>query len=211
MNNPHTVPVPRMESPRLPGEWAVRRRTAACRIPADDPAADTYDPAVTGLRTGKESAADIRQVMLTAGIAAYRLDAAGNVLTERLVTSYTENTDGGRDTSYLDIQVPETADAARTYISAGAEKRYRTWKPAGTEENFGSGAKVMTAGIFRSFLCGLYQAVFIKEKRWCQDFDSYRKSVITRVKSGSKTWLEYSRRPNLTGRFCAGAGLPQFR
>jgi phage tail sheath gpL-like len=155
--------------------------------------------------------ADTRQIMLTAGIATYRLDATGNVLIERLVTSYTENTDGGRDTSYLDIQVPETVDAVRTYINAEAKKRYKTWKLASTEENFGSGAKVMTAGIFRSFLCELYQAIFIKDKRWCQDFDGYKNSLIVEVKKGSKTWLEYSHQPNLIGQFYIGAGLLQFK
>ena len=211
VNNPHIVLVPRMENPRFPGEWAARWCAIACRILADDPAANTYDLTVSGLASDKEIDADTRQIMLMAGIATYRLDAAGTVLIERLVTSYTENTDGGRDTSYLDIQVPETVDAVRTYINAEAKKRYKTWKLAGTEENFGSGAKVMTAGIFRSFLCELYQAIFIKEKRWCQDFDGYKNSLIVEIKSGSKTWLEYSHQPNLIGQFYIGAGLLQFK
>jgi phage tail sheath gpL-like len=211
VNNPHIVLVPRRENPQLPGEWAARWCAIACRILAGDPAANTYDRTVTGLSSDREIDADTRQVMLMAGIAAYRLDTTGNVLIERLVTSYTENTDGGRDTSYLDIQVPETVDAVRTYVNAEAKKRYKTWKPAGTEENFGSGAKVMTAGIFRSFLCELYQAIFIQEKRWRQDFDGYKNYFIVEVKSGSKIWLEYSHRPNLIGRFYIGAGLPQFK
>ncbi|MDR1250188.1 MAG: phage tail sheath protein [Treponema sp.] len=211
VNNPHIVLVPRMKNPQLPGEWAARWCAIACRILADDPAANTYDLTVTGLSSGMEIDADARQNMLTAGIATYRLDATGNVLIERLATSYTENTDGGRDTSYLDIQVPETVDAVRTYINAEAKKRYKTWKLASTEENFGSGAKVMTAGIFRSFLCELYQALFIKEKRWCQDFDGYKNSLVVEVKSGSKTWLEYSHQPNLIGQFYIGAGLLQFK
>jgi phage tail sheath gpL-like len=211
VNNPHIVLVPRLENPQLPGEWAARWCGITSRILADDPAANTYDLTVTGLASKQEVDADTRQILLTAGIATYRLDTTGNVLIERLVTSYTENTDGGRDTSYLDIQVPETVDALRMYINAEAKKRYKTWKLASTEENFGSGAKVMTAGIFRSFLCELYQAIFIKEKRWCQDFDGYKNSLFVEVKSGSKTWLEYSHQPNLIGQFYIGAGLLQFK
>jgi phage tail sheath gpL-like len=211
VNNPHIVLVPRLTSPQLPGEWAARWCAVACRVLADDPAANTYDLAVPGLISGGELDADTRQVLLMAGVATCRLDTTGNALIERLVTSYTENTDGGRDTSYLDIQVPETVDAVRTYINAEAGKRYRTWKLAGTEENFGSGAKVMTAGIFRSFLCELYQDVFIKDKRWCQDFDGYKNSLVVEVKAGSKTWLEYRHRPNLIGQFYIGAGLLQFK
>ena len=211
VNNPHVVLVPRMENPQLPGEWAVRWCASACRILADDPAANTYDLAVPGLASKLECDPDTRQKLLMAGVATFRTDSPGNVLIERLVTGYTENTDGGRDTSFLDVQVTETVDAVRTHINAEAKKRYRTWKLAGTDEKFGPGAKVMTAAIFRTFLCELYQEIFIKRKRWCQDFDGYKSSLIVEVKKGSKTWLEYGHSPNLIGQFCVGAGLLQFK
>ena len=205
-NSPHIILVPRGKNPELPCVWA-----AACRILADDPAANTYDTKVTGLIGGMDFSFWDRQKLLEAGIATYRLDTTGNVLIERLVTSYTENTDGGRDTSYLDVQVTETVDAVRTYINAEAKKKYKDWKLASTEENFGSAAKVMTPGVFRSFLAMLYSEVFIKEKQWCQDFENYKRSIIVEVKAGSKTRLEYLHQPNLIGQFYIGAGLLQFK
>jgi phage tail sheath gpL-like len=211
VNSPHIVLVPRGNNPELPCVWAAAWCAAACRILADDPAANTYDTKIAGLIGGTEFNAEARQKLLEAGIATYRLDSSGNVLIERLVTSYTENTDGGRDTSYLDVQVTETVDAVRTYINAEAKKKFKTWKLASTEENFGSGARVMTAGVFRSFLAELYQEVFIKEKQWCQDFDGYKKSILVEIKAGSKTRLEYSHEPNLIGQFYIGAGLLQFK
>jgi phage tail sheath gpL-like len=211
VNSPHIVLVPRSENPGLPCEWAAAWCAAACRVLADDPAANTYDTKIAGLAGGVEFTADERQKMLEAGIATYRMDTAGNVLIERLVTSYTEDAYGGRDTSYLDVQVTETVDAVRTYINAEARKRFRTRKPAGTCENFGAGAEVMTAGVFRSFLAELYGEVFIKEKQWRQDFDGYAKSIAVEVKAGSKTRLEYSHRPNLIGQFHIGAGPLQFK
>ena len=211
VNSPHIVLIPCSDNPDLPCVWAAAWCAAACRILADDPAANTYDIKVSGLLGGVEFNAQERQKMLEAGIATYRLDTTGNVLIERLVTSYTENTDGGRDTSYLDIQVVETVDAVRTYINAEAKKRFKDWKLASTSENFGSGAKVMTSAVFRSFLAGLYSDVFVKEKQWCQDFDNYKKSIIVEVKAGSKTRLEYGHQPNLIGQFYIGAGLLQFK
>jgi phage tail sheath gpL-like len=211
VNSPHIILIPRSGNPEPPCVWAAAWCAAACRVLADDPAANTYDTKITGLIGGVEFSADDRQKLLEAGIATYRLDTTGNVLIERLVTSYTENSDGGRDTSYLDVQVTETVDAIRTYINAEAKKKFKTWKLASTEENFGSGAKVMTAGVFRSFLAELYGEVFIKEKQWCQDFDNYKKSVFVEVKAGSKTRLEYLHQPNLIGQFYIGAGLLQFK
>ena len=211
VNNPHIVLVPRGENPQLPAEWSARWCAAASRILADDPAANTYDLAVPGLHSKLEIEFYTRQSLLMAGVATFRTDATGDVLIERLVTTYTENTDGGRDTSYLDVQVTETVDAIRTSINATAKKRYKTWKLASTKENFGSGAKVMTVGIFRSFLCELYQEIFIKQNRWCQDFDGYKNSLLIEVRKGSKTWLEYSHQPNLIGQFLIGSGLTQFK
>jgi len=211
VNSPHIILIPRGKNPELPCVWAAAWCAIVCRILADDPAANTYDTKITGLIGGVEFNADERQKLLDAGIATYRLDTTGNVLIERLVTSYTENTDGGRDTSYLDVQVTETVDAVRTYINAEAKKRFKTWKLASTEENFGSGSRVMTAGVFLSFLAELYQEVFIKEKQWCQDFDGYKKSILVEIKAGSKTRLEYSHQPNLIGQFYIGAGLTQFK
>jgi len=211
VNSPHIILLPRGKNPDLPCVWAAAWCAAACRILADDPAANTCDTKIAGLIGAEDIPFWDRQKLLEAGIATYRLDSSGSVLVERLVTSYTENTDGGRDTSYLDVQVTETVDAVRTYINQEARKRFKTWKLASTEENFGSGSKVMTTGVFRSFLAELYSEVFIKEKQWCQDFDNYKKSILVEVKKGSKTRLEYLHQPNLIGQFYIGAGLLQFK
>lgn len=211
INSPHICLIPRGEDTALPCVWASRFAAAACRILADDPSANTYDVKVKGLAPEKEYGFDTRQRLLESGVATWRLDPMGQVLIERLVTSYTENSDGGRDTSYLDIQVVETVDAVRTYINAEAKKRFKSWKLASTDENFGAGAKVMTPGIWRSFLADLYQTVFIGEKNWCQDFEGYKSSIHVEVKAGSKTRLEYIHQPVLIGQFLVGAGLNQFK
>ena len=51
---------------------------------------------VKGLAPEKEYGFDTRQRLLESGVATWRLDPMGEVLIERLVTSYTENSDGGR-------------------------------------------------------------------------------------------------------------------
>ncbi len=211
INSPHICLIPRGDDPVLPCEWTARFAATACRILADDPSANTYDTKIPGLYAQSGEDFFNRQKLLEAGISTYRLDPTGAVLIERLVTSYTENTDGGRDTSYLDIQVVETVDAVRTYINAEAKKRFKNWKLASTDENFGAGAKVMTTGIWRSFLASLYQTVFIQEKNWCQDFETYKDSILVYVKTDSKTRLEYRHSPVLIGQFLIGAGLNQFK
>ena len=208
INCPHIVLVPRGKSVQHPAVWSAAWCAVLARRLADDPAANTTDIALDDLEADE---LDDRQAMLAAGICTYRLDSTGTVLVERAVTSYTENSDGARDTSYLDIQVVETVSAIRTKINQEARKRFKTWKLAKTEENFGAGSKVMTPGVWRSFLAELYQSYFIEGVQWCQDFESYKDSIIVEVKADSKTRLEYRHRPVLIGQFYIGAGLNQFQ
>ena len=209
INCPHIVSVPRGNAVQHPCVWAAAWCAVLSRRLSDDPAANTTDIEIDDL-TVDEFSFDDRQSLLAAGISTYRLDSTGTVLVERVVTSYTENSDGARDTSYLDIQVVETVSAIRTKINQEARKRFKTWKLAKTEENFGAGSKVMTPGVWRSFLAELYQSYFIQEVQWCQGFESYKDSIIVEVKSDSKTRLEYRHRPVLIGQFYIGAGLNQF-
>lgn len=211
INSEHIVLIPRMKNIQHPCEWSARFAATACRLLADDPAVNTSDVEVTGLKAEEEMDFDTRQALLESGIATWRLDPIGKILIERLVTSYTENSDGERDTSYLDIQVVETVDAVRTYINSEARKRFKTWKLAKKEENFGSGAKVMSPGVWNSFLVDLYQNVFMTQKQWCQDFDSYKSSIKIEIKAGSKTRLDYVHEPVLIGQFYQAAGINRFK
>ena len=210
VNCPHIVLVPRGKSVQAPCVWASAWCAKVSRRLSDDPASNTTDIEINDL-LADEFNFDDRQALLLNGISTYKVDGSGTLLVERVVTSYTENSDGARDTSYLDIQVVETVSAIRTKINQEARKRFKTWKLARTEENFGAGSKVMTPGVWRSFLAELYQSFFIKEAQWCQDFESYKNSIIVEVKAESKTRLEYRHRPVLIGQFYVGAGLNQFQ
>ena len=123
---------------------------------------------------------------------------------------YTEDKDGNRDTAYLDIQIPETIDAIREFIRTKCAKEYAEYKLAKTNENFGTGSKVMTPSIFRSFLLETYQQDFILDKQWCQDFSTYKETLIVTASTvQDKTRIDYRHRPQLIGQFLIGAGVLQ--
>lgn len=210
VNSPHIVIVPRGSNPQDPASWIARFAAPAIRKLADDPAANTQGTECSDLVATVEFDSDTRQKLLEAGVATWRADSTGSVVIERLVTSYTEDSAGNPDTSYLDVQVVETVDAIRTAINAAAAKRFKTWKLASTEENFGSGSRVMSPGVWKTFLVDMYQQVFIQEKQWCQDLESYKKSLVVEIATGSKTRLNYQHRPVLIGQFLVAAGLNQF-
>lgn len=217
INSPHIcfIPIIKTENSINTNELWITFLTKIAAVAVteliNDPSSNTLGLEVSGISTNRSLSFEERQTLLIGGIATYNTDAQGNVLIERLVTSYTTNSEGARDTSYLDIQVVETIDAIRTYINNEAKTRFKGWKLSNTNEDFGAGAKVMNAEVWTSFLCELYQSVFMNEKAWTQDFQSYKESITAQVKSGTKTWLEYVHKPILIGQFYIGAGLNQFK
>lgn len=211
INSPHICFIPVLNTDELPLLFLSKIAAVAITELIKDPAANTLGIEVSSISANKELTFDERQSLLFGGVATYTLDNQGNVLIERLVTSYTTNSEGERDTSYLDIQVVETVDAIRTYINSEAKRRFKGWKLSSTSENFGVGAKVMNADVWKSFLCEIYKSVFMEKKQWAQDFNSYKDSLSAQVKTGSKTWLEYTHQPVLIGQFYIGAGLNQFK
>ena len=211
INSPHIVVIPVLNTSELPIIFLTRISATAITSLISDPAANTWGVEVSGISANKSLSFDERQALLKGGVATYTINSSGSVLIERLVTSYTTNAEGERDTSYLDVQVVETVDAIRTYINTEAKRQFKGWKLSSTTENFGAGAKVMNAEVWISFLCDIYKSVFIEEKRWAQDFSSYKDSITAQVKTGTKTWLEYTHQPNLIGQFYIGTGLNQFK
>ncbi len=163
-----------------------------------------------GLIATDQHDAETRQRLLEAGVSTWNVSPDGTVLIERLATGYTVDSEGDRDTSYLDVQIVEVVSAIRSYRNNLAATRFRDWKLAGTSESFGAGSKVMTADVWRTFLIEVYHQVFILEKQWCQDLETYKKSIQVQVKTGSKTRLDFIDRPVLIGQFYIGAGLMQF-
>lgn len=210
-NSPHVVILPHVNLECLPSSLLARIACVAIDALAKDPSSNTYGLTVPGLSETKMMNAKEREALLYAGVATWTLDAQNRVCIERLITSYKKNADGERDTSYLDIQVTETVDAIRTSINTEAKKRFTGWKLASTEENFGSGSKIMSAGVWKAFLADMYKTVFMTEKGWTQDFESYKTSLFAEVKKGSKTRLVYKHSPVLIGQFYQAIGLNQFK
>lgn len=224
INSPHIAVVPivkgeivkgeqeSLNTSYLPSVFLTRIAATAIDSLIKDPSSNTLGLEVAGISADKPLSFEERQSLLLGGVSTYTLDTAGNISIERLVVSYTTNSEGERDTSYLDIQTVETIDAIRNYINTEAKRRFKGWKlSSDSSETFGAGAKVMTVEVWKSFLCEIYKQVFVEEKQWAQDFNSYKDSLTAQIKTGSKTRLEYSHKPNLIGQFYIGAGLNQFK
>ena len=179
---------------------------------SNDPSQPLNGLKLTGLETPKESFAfEVRGNLLFKGISTFKTAVDGSVYLERPITLYTLDADGNADSSYLDIQVPETLDAMRGERNALIQKRFKGYKLSKDGATFAPGTKVMTPIAFKAFLLDLYKRVFMEERAFVEDYDHYKESLIVEVGASDKSRLDFQEEPTLIGRFYVAAGLTSFK
>lgn len=93
-----------------------------------------------------------RDLLLRDGISTFLVDQGGNVLIERVVTSYQTNAFGIEDVSYLDLETKWTVDYMRFAFRARIGLRYPRHKLADDGTNFEEGQPIVTPSMIRSEL-----------------------------------------------------------
>ncbi|MFM9902137.1 MAG: phage tail sheath subtilisin-like domain-containing protein [Polaromonas sp.] len=93
-----------------------------------------------------------RNLLLRDGISTFTVDQGGNVLIERVVTTYQTNAYGIDDVSYLDLETKWTVDFMRFAFRARIAQRFPRHKLADNGTSFAPGQPVATPNIIRSEL-----------------------------------------------------------
>ncbi len=93
-----------------------------------------------------------RDLLLRDGISTFTVDQGGNVLIERVVTTYQVNAYGIDDVSYLDLETKWTVDYMRFAFRARIALRFPRHKLADDGTNFAPGQAIATPNIIKSEL-----------------------------------------------------------
>lgn len=93
-----------------------------------------------------------RELNLRDGISTFTVDQGGNVLIERVVTTYQTNASGIDDVSYLDLETKWTVDYMRFAFRARIALRFPRHKLADDGTSFAPGQAVVTPNIIRGEL-----------------------------------------------------------
>ena len=125
----------------------------------------------------------------------------GSVYVERVITNYTTTPEGKADSSYLDVQIPETLDAMRRLQNAEIRKRFAGAKLGPDTLSVEPGQNVLTPALLKGFLLGLYRNVFIGEKLWCVNPEQYKANLKTELSETDKNTIHWYDQPELIGRF----------
>ncbi len=93
-----------------------------------------------------------RDLLLRDGISTYTVDQGGNVLIERVITTYQTNAFGVDDVSYLDLETKWTVDYLRFAFRARIALRFPRHKLADDGTSFAPGQAIVTPNIIKGEL-----------------------------------------------------------
>ncbi len=152
-NSPHVSIMGYRNSPTPPWEWASVLGAVCIPALAIDPARPVQTLALPGLIAPVAASRftwSERDLLLRDGISTFRVDDGGNVLIERVVTTYQTSPAGAEDISYLDVETMKTLAFLRYDLRQMIALRYPRHKLADDGTNFARGQAVATPGLIRA-------------------------------------------------------------
>lgn len=209
-NSPHLCIMGCQQSPTLP--WVIAAVVGAVDAYEPDPARPRQTLTLTGVLASKEEdryTQEERNLHLHDGISTFKVDAGGNVLIERLITSYQTNAFGVEDISYLDVTTLRTLAYLRYTVRARIALRFPRHKLADDGTNFGPGQAIVTPSVIRAELIALF-------KEWelaglAEDIEQFKSELIVQRNSADPNRVDAIIPPDVVNQFRVLAASVQFR
>lgn len=154
-NSPHSTFIGAKNAPQAPYIWAAVFAAVVEFNGAIDPARPFQTLLLPGLLSPTETdrfSRTERNLLLQDGCSTFTVDQGGNVLIERVVTTYQTNAYGMEDVSFLDLESKWTADYMRFSFREAIASSYPRHKLADDGTNFAPGQAVATPKMIRSTL-----------------------------------------------------------
>lgn len=154
-NSPHSTFIGVKSSPTPAYQWAAVLASVCEFSGAIDPARPFQTLALPGVLPPAPADRFTRQerdLLLRDGISTFTVDQGGNVLIERVVTTYQVNAYAIDDVSYLDLETKWTVDYMRYAFRARIALRFPRHKLADDGTNFAPGQAIATPAVIKSEL-----------------------------------------------------------
>jgi phage tail sheath gpL-like len=149
-----------------------------------------------------------RDLLLRDGISTFTVDQGGNVLIERVVTTYQVNAYGIEDVSYLDLEKKWTADYIRFAVRAHIGLRFPRHKLADDGTNFDAGQPIATPNMIRGELIGLGRT--LERAGILEGFAQFVKDIIVVRSLADRDRVNCILPPDIVNQFRVFAASVQF-
>ena len=160
-------------------------------------------PAQADLFTRQE-----RDLLLRDGISTFTVDQGGNVLVERVVTTYQTNAAGIDDVSYLDLETKWTVDYMRWAFRVRIALRFPRHKLADDGTNFAPGQAVATPLMIRGELLDVARQMELAGI--LEGFDQFKGDLIVVRSISDRNRVNCILPPDVVNQFRVFAASVQF-
>ncbi|MES2034990.1 MAG: phage tail sheath subtilisin-like domain-containing protein [Pseudomonadota bacterium] len=150
-----------------------------------------------------------RNALLVDGISTFKVDQAGNVILEKLVSTYQVNTFGQPDNSYRDAETLFNSAFILRQLRTLATSKYGRVKLAKDGTRLQPGSDIVTPSIVRADLIAKYRE--LEDGGFCQQSDVFAKGLIVQINAQNANRLDVLFDPVLIARLDIFAVLNQFR
>lgn len=211
-NSPHLTFVGVNGSPISP--W-VRAAVIAAVCEASgsiDPARPFQTLPLPGLLPPVETARFTRlerDLLLRDGISTTVVDAGGNELIERVITTYQTNQYGVEDISYLDLEAKWTVDYIRYAVRARIALRYPRFKLANDGTQYGAGQAIVTPRVIRNELLSLFRELELAGL--VENFEQFKRDLLVVRSNQDPNRVNAVIPPDIINQFRVFAAAVQFR
>jgi phage tail sheath gpL-like len=198
-------------SPTHPSLWAAVYGAVSEYYGNIDPARPLQTLTLTGIlppaKTDQASFTD-RNLLLTDGISTTDVDAGGNVLIERAITTYKTNAQGLPDTSYLDVETLRTLAYVRFAIRARIAQKFPRMKLGDDGNNFSPGQAIVTPSTLRNEIIALFTE--LEEAALVENLGQFTSSILVVRDTNDRSRVNAMIPPELVGQFRVFAAQIQF-
>lgn len=158
---------------------------------------------LTIMGTGGPFTQQERNFLLLDNISTYKVDAGGNVIIDRLVTTYALSPAGAEDPSYLDLNTMLTIAYLRYDFRNYMLRKYPRHKLADDGTRFGRGQKVITPKIGKAEAIARFRVW--EELGLVENIEAFKETLICERNAGDVNRLDWKMMPNLVNQFRVGA------
>ena len=179
-------------------EWSAAIVGAIVAPAQADPARPFQTLSLTGITAPKKVdrfLASEQNILLGDGIATFSVSPNGNVLIQRLVTTFKENQFGSPDNSYMDLNSPLTLSLLRQETKSMTESKYPRSKLGIDGQNYGPGQAIVTPNVYKAELINL--AIDWVRRGLIEDIDAFKESLIVERNASDPNRLDVLAKPDL--------------
>ena len=212
-NSPHNCILAVDASPSDPCEWAAAMGAVAATYLNNDPARPLQFLQLKGVRapaTGARFTRSERDILLYDGISTYIIDSGGNVLLERIITTYQANALGLPDWSYLDVCTMATLAEIRYQFKTRMANRFiiPRFKLADDGQPVFPGSYTATPSTVRSEIVSLF--TMLRDRGLIENLTDFIDNLIVERDLTDRTRVNVLLPPDLINQFVILAGQVQF-